>query len=212
MPSDPVWLWRRRRLRVRLAWLGLLLFLAGVLITVGRALPEREARGVTVDLGPPTGPVHRIFGVPSSPSEGSAEPTADTALGDLDLDLNAPLDHLRQRGAWCGPSAPEVRVSEALSEAAARQAMWLAKSGARKHQTPRSPHGPTPQVRARRSGYTGAVGEVIAWGQRTGEAVMDGWEGSPDHCHVVLDARWREVGWAYHEPVWVMLLGQPEPE
>lgn len=212
MPSDPVRLWRRRRLRTRLSWLALLLFTGGALVALGRALPEREVRGVPVNLGPSPGPVHRVFGAPRSPDVGSAEATADTALGDADPDVLAPLDRLRERGAWCGPPAPEVRVSDPLSEAAARQALWLARSGVRKHQTPRSPHGPTPQVRARRSGYTGAVGEVIAWGQRNGQTVMDGWEGSPEHCPVVLDARWTEVGWGYHDPVWVMLLGQPEPE
>lgn len=210
MPSDPVWLWRRRRLRARLSWLAVWLILGAALFGLHRLLPTKDVRGVPVDLGPSQGPIHRLFGTPSSPSEVSHEATADTGLADGDL-LES-LAFLRARGAWCGEGTSKVSASEALSEAALRQAAWLATSGVRRHHTPRSPHGSTPQARARNTGYTGAVGEVIAWGQQSPHAVMDGWEDSPDHCHVVLDPAWVDVGWAYRAPVWVMLFGHPEPE
>ena len=212
MPSDPVRHWRRRRLRGRLFWLAASLITGATLLCFRHALPPTEVRGVPVDLGPSKGPIHRLFGTPSAPSEASPGATADTAQMDLETDLLGPLDFLREHGAWCGDPAPEVSASGALSEAAIRQATWLARTGVRKHHTPGSPHGPTPKVRASKTGYTGAVGEVIAWGQRRGQTVMDGWEASPDHCHVVLDSNWTDVGCAYRDPVWVMLFGHTEPE
>ena len=207
MDPDPITQWRAQRLRRRARALLPLVALCGTLALLWRYVPNEDVRGIPVDLGPLSSHDHRVFGTPPKPQEPRAEETAATALGHVTPDLLTPLDVLRERGTWCGEEAPTLRSSQTLSEAAQRQAMWLATSGVRRHTTPRSPSGETPQQRANHSGYTGSVGEVIAWGQRNGQAVMDGWEASPEHCPVVMDPAWVDVGWGMDDHVWVMLLG-----
>jgi len=62
----------------------------------------------------------------------------------------------------------------------------------------RSPDGGQPGDRARRRGYDfRAIGENIASGQDTAEAVVGGWTDSPGHARVLYDPGFREVGVGY---------------
>ncbi len=176
MGLDPLEQWQFRRRCARKTALWVCALTPVTLALLWPYLPQGEVRGVRVDLGLKALRGHRVFGNPSKLSEPGASETADTALDALDLDLLTPLDLLRERSTWCGEAVPALQHSEALTETAERQAVWLARSGERRHHTPRSPPGATPIQRAHNSGYRGPVGEVIAWGQRDGQAVMDGWE------------------------------------
>ena len=50
-------------------------------------------------------------------------------------------------------------------------------------------------TRVTRAGYTwSAVGENIAAGQRTPQAVVDGWLASPGHCSNIMSANYRHMG------------------
>lgn len=62
----------------------------------------------------------------------------------------------------------------------------------------RSPDGRQAGDRARRRGYDfRALGENIASGQDTPEAVVQGWTDSPGHARVLYDPGFREVGAGY---------------
>lgn len=88
-----------------------------------------------------------------------------------------------------------LRAARTLARAARSHASDMRKRGFFEH---RSPDGTTPQVRARRAGYRGAVvGETIALsvGRRvSAAAVVRSWLRSPGHRRVLLDPRMRHVG------------------
>ena len=211
MALDPFEQWRTHRRRARGMALLICALTALTLVFLFPYLEQAEVRGVLVDPGPETSRDHQVFGTLSPSHKPQVQETADTALDPLSQDLLTPLDRLRDRHTWCGEAAPALQYSHSLTEAAERQAAWLAQSGERRHRTPRSPSGATPQQRATQSGYFGPVGEVIAWGQRDGQTVMDGWEASPTHCSVVMDPAWDDVGWAMEDHVWVMMFGTKPP-
>ncbi len=162
-----------------------------------------------LDVPPAPEPRVRVFGEPGRSSRHGPTPRPDTGLPLLDDDpeVMPALDALRARGAWCGPPADELAWDERLADAAHAQAQWLARSGVRAHVTPRSPVGRTATIRARRFGYPGAAGEVLAWGRASGADAVDWWESSETHCPVLVDASWRAVGAAWHDDVWVVKLG-----
>jgi uncharacterized protein YkwD len=117
------------------------------------------------------------------------------------------LDELRARGAWCAGPAERLSWDDRLAEAALAQAEWLSATGVRAHNTPRSPVGRTATARARSRGYPGAAGEVLAWGDASGAEAVRWWEGSPDHCPVVLDPSWQAIGSAWADGTWVVMFG-----
>ena len=54
--------------------------------------------------------------------------------------------------------------------------------------------GSSPWARARRAGYQQAIGENVAVGYRTPEAVMTGWMNSPGHRANILNCDARAIG------------------
>ncbi len=74
--------------------------------------------------------------------------------------------------------------------------------------------GSTPSVRADRAGYQGSVGENIARGYMTPEAVLVGWTESDGHCSNMMTGAYTELGVGYAvsstgEKFWVQLFGVP---
>ncbi|MCO5167914.1 MAG: CAP domain-containing protein [Planctomycetes bacterium] len=67
-----------------------------------------------------------------------------------------------------------------------------------------SPEGWTPSDRMRMTKGTGyrMVGENIAVGQRSAQAVMNAWMASPGHRANILDARYTHLGVGVDEPSW----------
>jgi uncharacterized protein YkwD len=57
-----------------------------------------------------------------------------------------------------------------------------------------SPDGADPSDRARREGYPSGVGENIAAGYPTPQAVVAAWMDSPGHRANILDCRYRSTG------------------
>ncbi len=81
-----------------------------------------------------------------------------------------------------------------------------------------SPTGSTPATRATSAGYVySIIGENIAYGYPTLEAVMTGWLKSPGHCKNIMGASYTEVGLAQTNSnsnkgiFWTMVLAKPRP-
>jgi uncharacterized protein YkwD len=67
-------------------------------------------------------------------------------------------------------------------------------------------------TRAKRAGYTGAIGENIAWGYRTAETVTKGWLDSPGHRANILNCKAKAVGVGLARktdgtPYWTQVFG-----
>ena len=86
-----------------------------------------------------------------------------------------------------------LALSPELGQAAQAYSAVLARTGCFAHTC-----GPVPDVvdRIGRAGYNGwaAIGENIAAGYPTPEAVLDGWMTSPSHRANILSSRYTEIG------------------
>ncbi|MCC6646745.1 MAG: CAP domain-containing protein [Polyangiaceae bacterium] len=105
----------------------------------------------------------------------------------------------RAAGATCGaeayPPAPPLTEDVRLRQAARAHA---ADMGARDYFDHQTPEGRTAVDRARAAGYPSAfVGENIAAGYSTPEAVVAGWMKSPGHCTNIMDPRYTRLGVGY---------------
>ena len=72
--------------------------------------------------------------------------------------------------------------------------------------------GATFVTRAKRAGYTGAIGENIAWGYRTAETVTKGWLDSPGHRANIMNCKAKAVGVGLARksdgtPYWTQVFG-----
>jgi uncharacterized protein YkwD len=70
------------------------------------------------------------------------------------------------------------------------------------------------RARERRHGYRGcSFAEVIAWGYKTVDKAMAGWEVSPAHMSILMDPNLRDYGaalaWNGDTPFWSVALGAP---
>lgn len=64
--------------------------------------------------------------------------------------------------------------------------------------------------RVSRQGYEWrAVGENIAYGQRSVEQVVEAWMNSPSHCRAIMDSEFTELGAARVEDHWTLVFGTP---
>ncbi len=102
----------------------------------------------------------------------------------------------RARGATCGSQAfgpaPALEAHPALQGAARGHSVDMATNDYFDHT---SRDGRTMVTRVRAAGYTGgAVGENIAAGRPTAEAVVDQWVQSPGHCSNLMSREFRFLG------------------
>lgn len=72
--------------------------------------------------------------------------------------------------------------------------------------------GSTFLVRSKRAGYSNAIGENIAWGYRTPEAVVTGWMNSPGHKANILNCKAKAIGVGLGKkadgtPYWTQVFG-----
>ena len=123
----------------------------------------------------------------------------------------------RARRQSCGSHvalpAPPLVWNEKLFSAAARHSADMARRDYFEHATP---EGQRVGQRVTNEGYPWrAVGENIAGGDRTVDAVMNGWMRSPSHCSNLMQPDYTEVGvacvvapkstWGAY---WTMVLGK----
>ena len=117
------------------------------------------------------------------------------------------LVNTARAAAGCGPVSAESR----LATAAARHSADMVNRDFFDHVTP---DGVTVGTRVTSAGYEwSAVGENIAFGQRTPPEVMDAWMNSAGHRANILNCRYRHlgVGIAYdgRTPYWTQDFGSP---
>jgi uncharacterized protein YkwD len=92
-------------------------------------------------------------------------------------------------------AAPPLVLSDTLQRAASGHARDMA---ARQKMSHSGGDGSTPPERATRAGYRWRfVGENVAAGQPTPEAVVAEWVKSPQHCANIMDADYTEMGVAF---------------
>lgn len=97
------------------------------------------------------------------------------------------LVNRERAAAGCGP----VQVNAQLTTAAQRHSEDQAANNTMSHT---GSDGSNFVERARRAGYEDAIGENVAMGYRTPEAVMDGWMNSDGHRRNILNCQARAIG------------------
>lgn len=136
-----------------------------------------------------------LLAIASGPAHADASADA-RAVGQKVLAL---VNQARSRGAQCGGKtfarAAPLRLSPSLERAAAAHARDMADHRYLSHD---GRDAASVADRVTRAGYRWrAVGENIAAGARTPEAVVKGWLESPGHCANIMNADYREMGVAY---------------
>lgn len=130
------------------------------------------------------------------------------------------VNQARAQSRLCGDAqfAPTGRVhlSEVLAHAARAHSQDMARNDYFNHV---SLDGATPAERIRRAGYVSLVtGENIAAGQMTAAQVVTAWIESPEHCSVLMDPEFTEMGVSLavaaksrHGTYWTQKFGTPRP-
>jgi uncharacterized protein YkwD len=142
-----------------------------------RTVPNSTAPSSTgpVGLGTPTP-------APPSSGTGTGATTADSRESEVLAIVN------RERAAnGCGA----VTVNAKLAAVARAHSVDQATHGTMSHT---GSDGSSPWDRANRAGYTHAIGENVAAGYRTAEAVMTGWLNSPGHRANILNCAAKAIG------------------
>jgi uncharacterized protein YkwD len=136
-----------------------------------------------------------VLAQPAAPSPLEQLP----ALGDAGLRILAAVNRARATARRCGEQAfapaPPLAWNGALARAAGAHSDEMAAHYYFSHQ---GRDGHAVPERALQAGYRWrAVGENIAAGQESTEAVVDGWLSSPGHCANIMSARFADMGAAY---------------
>jgi len=123
---------------------------------------------------------------------GLASPTVIASENAAFIDRVVKLINAARRQEGLEPLSPAA----SLMEAAQRQARAMAEAERLSHT---APDGSTVEGRVQAAGYTGwtAVGEVVAAGPASPEAVVANWLASPEHRARLLDPAYRELGAGY---------------
>jgi uncharacterized protein YkwD len=128
---------------------------------------------------------------------------------------NEARSHARRCGAEAFPAAPPLVMGPpTLERAALEHSQNMAGHDFMDHI---GRDGSTPADRVTRAGYKWrAVGENLASGVMTAEAVVNGWVGSPHHCENLMSSRFTEMTVAYAVNLssdggiyWTQMFGRP---
>jgi uncharacterized protein YkwD len=85
----------------------------------------------------------------------------------------------------------KLRLDAGVARAARNHSSWMARSGRFSHT---GVGGSTFVARVRAAGYSAPLSENIAWGYRSGAAVVVAWMKSPGHRANILNCRAKAVG------------------
>ena len=124
---------------------------------------------------------------------------------------------VRSENQDCGENGPKravdgLQLNDLLMVAAQAHAEDMATNRFMAHE---GSDGSSPSQRARRATYSGRlVGENVARGYRSPEAVVQGWLDSDGHCNNMMNGGYTEIGIGYavsteDEAFWVQLFGAP---
>jgi uncharacterized protein YkwD len=149
---------------------------------------------------------------PSATSDELVETANGVAIPRELFDLFQDVNEVRSEGRQCGTSgwfepAPPLSVNAELVAAAQRHATDQRIEGAMSHQ---GSDGSWPSDRVSESGYAWrSVGENVAWGFESADAVLDGWLASPSHCSTLMSDAYTEIGLAEDGLYWTQVFAKP---
>jgi len=103
-----------------------------------------------------------------------------------------------------------LAIERRLCESARKHSEWMESTGNFDHNQP-NPGTRTPQDRAGQEGYTAPVGENIAFGYNSPEAVHLGWYNSSGHHRNMTSAEWHEIGVGRAGSYWTQNFGRRKP-
>ena len=156
-----------------------------------------------------------VLARPAAPPPSAAFPDWRDA-GRVILDgVNAARAAGRSCGAQAYAPAPPLRWHAALGAAALAHSEDMA---ARRYFDHAAQDGSLVGARSQRAGYAWQrIGENIAFGQNTPQAVLDGWLSSPGHCANIMNPDFSDMGAAYGMTAeqksgvvyWTQVLGKP---
>ena len=130
----------------------------------------------------------------------------------------AQVNEARADGAQCGAETfapvPALRYSAALSVPSQKHSEDMAAAGEMSHETPAGAvhyaAGSSPWNRLQQEGFGySAAGENVAWGQRSGDAVMNAWLNSPGHCKNIMNPKFTVVGLGWQDNYWTQMFAKP---
>ena len=130
---------------------------------------------------------------------------------DLSVTMLSSINALRKTGCTCSgikmKPVPPLKWNKLLENAARGHANDMYQQKYFNHQ---SRDGRTFDKRVTQAGYNWmAVGENIAFGQKTLEAAMAAWKKSGGHCKQMMDKNVTEMGAARIGNYWVQDFGKP---
>lgn len=107
-----------------------------------------------------------------------------------------------------------VQSNPVLNAATSAYARLLAERG---HFSHTGPDGSTPEQRLKAAGYSGAfLGEALAAGQASAQAVVSSWLASPAHRDILMTAAATSIGIGHYYQAgsnyghyWVLVVGSP---
>jgi uncharacterized protein YkwD len=157
-----------------------------------RMVPKRKATPAT-------------SGEPIARAESAGLTEREAAVLRLTNELRATGTHCG--GQWYGPTSP-LRANANLTEAARAHAEDMVAKDYFDHT---AKDGSQPWDRAEDAGYDGnRIGENIAWGYPSAQAVVNGWESSAGHCRNLMNPAYDDIGIAAvgsTSPMWVQVFG-----
>jgi len=160
-----------------------------------RCLPQRRPRSLWPHSpGRPLPPEEAALpATKPADAPGLASPTVFASENAAFVDQMVELINAARRQESLEPLSPAASLMEAVQ----RQARAMAESGRLSHT---APDGSTFVGRVQAAGYSGwtALGEVVAGGPASPEAVVEGWLASPEHRARLLDPAYREMGAGYY--------------
>lgn len=136
--------------------------------------------------------------------------------GDYKQQLLTLVNASRAAGANCGgrsmPAVGPLKYNNQLSQAAISHSKDMA---SKKYFSHTSPDGRSPGKRIKATGYEGyGVGENIAMGVSTAQAVYNMWMKSAGHCRGIMNKRANEMGIGYaqgggyrYRHLWTQVFG-----
>jgi uncharacterized protein YkwD len=160
--------------------------------------PEETLRGQ------PESPTATSPPVPAGTSGGTTQaPGPAPAGGEVELTSVEAQLLAEINGERAARGLPQVTVTAGLLCAARRHSEDIGETRSCSHT---GSDGSQPGTRATACGADGWSGEIVACGQQTAAAAVDGWLGSPGHNAIMLDAGQRTIGVAMHENFWTAIF------
>jgi uncharacterized protein YkwD len=147
--------------------------------------PAPTARRSMAAPAPKAAPTRKTTPTPQrSPSPAAAPTTKGVST---QVDRVVAIVNAQRAANGCGA----VEINTRLTTAAQLHSQDQAAHNTMSHT---GSDGSTPWQRAERAGYQSAIGENVAYGYRTPEAVMDGWMNSSGHRANILNCQAEAIG------------------